>query len=83
MHMLSRRLQLLLDEGRYRRIAAAAGRRKVSVATVVRDAIDRDLAGPEIRRREAGKRILRATPMPIGDVDEMLSELEELRGRRG
>lgn len=83
MHMLTRRLQILLDDGRYRRLASVARRRKVSVSTVVRDAIDRDLAGPDRRRHEAGKRILAATPMPIGDVDEMLAELDALRSRHG
>jgi len=83
MHMLSRRLQILLDEARYRRLSSVARRRKVSVSTVVRDAIDRDLSGPDTRRREAGRRILRATPMPIGDLEETLAELELLRGRHG
>ena len=38
---MERRLQILLDEERYARISAAAKRRGVSVATVVREAIDR------------------------------------------
>lgn len=83
MSMLSRRLQILVDEMQYRRLASTARRRRVSVSTVVREAIERDLSGPDIRRREAGRRILRAPAMPIDDVDAVLAELDELRGRRG
>ena len=83
MHMLSRRLQILVDEGQYLRLATVARRRKVSVSTVVRDAIARDMAGPDARRHVAGERILRAIPMPIGDLDETLEELDGLRARRG
>jgi hypothetical protein len=36
--MLSHRLQLLLDEERYQRIATLAKQRKMSVAAVVREA---------------------------------------------
>lgn len=84
MSMLTRRLQVLLDEGQYRRLEGTAKRRRVSVSTVVRDAIDRDLrAGDDVRRREAGRRILSAPAMAVPEVDELLAELDELRGRRG
>ena len=82
MSMLSRRLQILIDEDRYRRLAARARSRRVSVATVVRDAIDRDLEVPSLGRAEAGRRFLAANPMAIGDLDELLGELDRLRGRR-
>ncbi len=37
---MTRRLQLLLDEERYQRVAAEAKRQRLSVAAVIRDAID-------------------------------------------
>lgn len=82
MSMLTRRLQVLVDDQRYRRLEAAARRRRVSVATVVRDAIDRDLGSPVLARAAAGKRFLDAPPMEVGDVDQLLDELDRLRGRR-
>jgi hypothetical protein len=84
MSMLNRRLQILLDEPRYRRLEQVAKRRRVSVSTVVRDAIDRDLRSlDDVRRREAGRRFLDGPEMAVPDVDELLVELDALRGRRG
>lgn len=37
---MTRRLQILLDEGRYARLEERASRRGASVATLVREAID-------------------------------------------
>lgn len=79
---LERRLQVLLDEERHQRLASIAAERGVSVATVVREAIDRGLASTEGRRRAAGQRILAAADMPVPDTDALLQEVEELRGRR-
>lgn len=84
MHMpLDRRLQLLLDEERYQKVAAVAEQQHTSVAAVIRDAIDRGLRGPDAERAAAGRRVLEATPMPVPDVPELLAELHALRGRRG
>jgi Arc/MetJ-type ribon-helix-helix transcriptional regulator len=84
MSMLTRRLQVLLDEGQYRRLEQVAKRRRVSVSTVVRDAIDRDLRSlDDVRRREAGQRFLDGPEMEVPDADELLAELDALRGRRG
>jgi hypothetical protein len=82
MSMLGRRLQVLIDESRYQRLEAAAHRRGVSVATIVREAIDRDLGAPALGRRAAGRRFLDAPPMEVGSVEALLEELDELRGRR-
>jgi len=83
MLMLTRRLQILVDDERYQALERAAKERRVSVATVVRDAIDRDLAGPGLRRAEAGRRLLDAEPMEVGSIDDLVNELDALRGRRG
>jgi hypothetical protein len=82
MLMLNRRLQILVDEDRYRALERTARERRVSVATVVRDAIDRDLAGPQSKRAAAGRRILDAAPMPVPEtVEDLKRELAEARGR--
>ena len=80
MCMLERRLQILLDEERYRRIAGVAQRRGVSVARVIREAIDAFVPGSDGKRAAAARRILAAPPMPVPDVDDLRKELDELRG---
>lgn len=79
---LDRRLQLLLDEERYRRVAELAGQRGTSVAAVIREAIDRGLPSPDRRRRAAARRVLDAEPVEVPDVPDLLAELEQLRSRR-
>ncbi len=83
MSMFEHRLQILLDDERHRRITSVARERGVSVATVVREAIDRGLAGPTSRRKSAGRRLLDASDMPVPDPQELKEELETLRARRG
>lgn len=80
---LDRRLQILIDDDRHHRITALARERGVSVATIVREAIDRGLGTTAARRREAGRRILEADDMPVPDVAELKAELDALRGRHG
>lgn len=80
--MLHRRLQVLIDDERHRRLRAAARRRKVSVATIVREAIDRELGSPAPGRVEAGRRFLDAPAMDVGEVTDLFAELDGLRGRR-
>jgi hypothetical protein len=80
MSMYARRLQILIDEPRYRRLAAHAHARKVSVAEVVREAIDVAIPADAERRVRAGRRILAAPPTPVPEtVDELKAELDELR----
>lgn len=83
MSMYSHRLQILLDDDRHERITVSARERGVSVATVVREAIDRGLPGAESRRRAAGRALLDAPDMAVPDPAELRTELEALRGRRG
>lgn len=81
--MLERRLQILLDEARYQRVAAEARHRGVSVASVIREAIDRALPATAPQREAAADRILSAPDMPVPpDPSGLKAELEELRGQR-
>ena len=79
MSMYERRLQVLIDEPRYRRLAARARERKVSVAEVVREAIDLAVPADAAGKRAAWQRIKAAPRMPVPDVDELQAELDELR----
>lgn len=80
---LEHRLQILLDDERHRRITALARERGVSVATVVREAIDRGLSSPDNRRKSAGRRLLDAPDMRVPEPHHLKEELDALRGRRG
>lgn len=81
MRNLERRVQILLDEPRYRKIAAEAHRRRVSVATVVREAIDQ-MPPDADQRRASIARILAATPIPVpADPAELRRELDMARDR--
>ena len=82
MHMLERRLQILLDDARYRRLTTAARERGTSVAAVVRDAIDLALPADLAKKRAALEAILAAEPMPVPDVEELKEEIAEGRSRR-
>ena len=73
---------MLLDDERHARITTVARERGVSVATVVREAIDRGVADPSDSRRSAGRRILEAADMTVPDPAGLGEELEALRARR-
>ncbi|MGA9874859.1 MAG: hypothetical protein WBQ21_03535 [Solirubrobacteraceae bacterium] len=79
---LEHRLQILIDDERHRLIVRRARERGVSVATVVREAIDRGVSGPSSRRLAAGRRLLAASDMPVPEPAELRAELDTLRGRR-
>jgi hypothetical protein len=79
---LEHRLQILLDDERHQRISTVARERGVSVATVVREAIDRGVPRPDVRRRAAGRRLLEAADMPVSLAPgDLLAELDALRSR--
>lgn len=82
MSMLTRRLQILIDDERWARLEAEAARRQVAVAVVVREAIDAAYPVDRTTRQRAARRILDADPMPVPDPGGLRSELDDLRGRR-
>jgi hypothetical protein len=79
----TRRLQILIDEEQYRRLEAAAARRKVPVAVVVREALDARLALHPEERNAAAETILSAVRMKVGAPEQLRAELDALRGRAG
>ncbi len=67
MLMFTRRLQVLLDEERYARLAGRAADRGTSIATLVREAIDSRFPAVHPDKSVAAERILAADPMPVPD----------------
>ena len=80
--MLTRRLHILVDEERFRRIEREAKSRKISVAEVIREAVDRSLPATWPDRKAAGEAILSATTMPVPlDPADLRRELADARDR--
>ncbi|MGH9073650.1 MAG: ribbon-helix-helix protein, CopG family [Acidimicrobiales bacterium] len=79
--MLRRRLQVLVDEDRWARLEHEARRRRVSVGTVVREAIDERLPGDAEQRRIALQGVLDADPMEVPSRDDLRRELRDARSR--
>lgn len=66
MHMADHRVQIQLDEDRYQKVAHEAARRGVSIAEIIREAIDQ-LPVDADSRQAAIAAILTAEPMPVPD----------------
>ncbi len=64
--MLDHHVQIILDEGRYQKVAREAARSGASIDVIIREAIDR-LASHDEERSAAVAAILAATPMPAPD----------------
>jgi hypothetical protein len=82
MHMLDKRMQILLDTRRYEKVARLARRRGVPAAAVIRDAIDQ-LADEEEweQRRRAIEAILAAPSIDVPvDPHDLRRELDDARG---
>jgi hypothetical protein len=62
--MLERRVHILLDDARYRRVAAIARKGKTSVAAVIRECLDRSLDVEPEGKRRAVEELLAAEPTP-------------------
>jgi hypothetical protein len=79
--MMEHRLHILHDDRRYRKVTREAERRGVSVAAVVRDAID-ELVDRDEMRQAAFDRILQAEPVPFPeDPADLRAELDEAHDR--
>jgi hypothetical protein len=78
--MLNRRLQILIDDARFRRLEAVARERRLSIAAVIRDAIDAALPADLVKKERAAAALLTADPMPVpATVEELKAELDEAR----
>jgi len=79
MSMLDRRLQVLIDEDRWARLEQEAIKRKVSISTLVREAIDDRYPSLNDLRRTALQAALNAQPLAVPDLDDLRRELDEVR----
>lgn len=82
MCMLTERMQILLDGERRRRLEHEASARGVSVAALIRDAIDLVYPSTADERRHAAALVFDAEPMEVPDAAALRAELDELRGQR-
>lgn len=73
---------MLIDHERWSRLEREAVRRGVSVAMLVREAIDERFPGDAEVRRAALQSVLDADPMDVPHSRELLTELEAVRSRR-
>lgn len=81
--MFERRLQILIDDARYRRLVRASRERNQSVSAIIRDAIDRFLPSDAAKKRAALDAILAADPIPVPErVEELKAEIAEGHARR-
>jgi hypothetical protein len=81
MCILTRRLQILLEERQYARLEAYATERGLSVGAAVREAIDKAIPSDAARRQAAARVILAAEPIEVGSVEELKRELDEAHAR--
>lgn len=72
----------MLDEVRYRRVVGHAKRRGVSVAAVVRQALDGFFGEDDDSRAAAARTILAAEKMPLPDPGSLKEEIRQTRDRR-
>jgi len=64
---LNRRFQILIEPEQFDRLERAAARSGASVASIIRDAIDRYLPDGGIDTRSAAEFLLAAPAVPVGD----------------
>jgi hypothetical protein len=79
MSMYTERLQVLITPDQRRRLEAEARHRGSSVATVVREAIDRTVVGPTREERIQAVEAIAAMKIPNLTVDEIEAIIDEER----
>lgn len=71
MSTLTHRLQILLDDERVERLQRHASQRRMSVAALIRDAIDLAYPSERADQQRAVDEFLSAEPMPVDEWPEM------------
>ena len=88
MHMLNRRLQVLVDDERFERLARESERIGAPVGELVRRAIDHEFPGKgrDAERERAGRELLEMPPPPGDgaepDWEDQKQELRDARSSR-
>lgn len=78
MALMSRRLQILVDDERYARLEREADRRGSSVATLVREAIDASFPADGPSRADAARLLLDAGPLDFGEWPDAKGEIADM-----
>ncbi|MGH3544769.1 MAG: hypothetical protein ACRDPW_02385 [Mycobacteriales bacterium] len=78
--MFSERTQVLLSKGQRSRVERLARRRRTSVGSVIREAIDAQLFPQHSERRQSAERLFQLDA-PVADWDVMKEEI--IRGAAG
>jgi hypothetical protein len=81
---MSKRLQVLLDEREFEELQHQAREEQMTVAEWVRRSLRaarRQSASGDVRRKLAAIRAAAGHSFPVGDVEEMLAEIERGYGR--
>ena len=81
MSMKTERLQVLIEPEQRERLERTAASRGVSVAALVRDAIDVVFPPRDAPRSRAAAAILAVEPMDLPAPDGLRAELDDLRAR--
>ncbi len=79
---MSHRLQILLDEEQYDRLAQRAKAQGRSIGALIREAIDHMWTGTDIRKAALLDAILADAPMPVPEPADLALELDEIHGSR-
>lgn len=81
MAILTRRLQILLEEKRFAQLESLARQRETTVAQLVREALDRAYPSSGLPAEIAADRFLARPPLDFGTWEEAKREIEEGLGR--
>lgn len=81
MSMKTERLQVLIETEQRERLERIAAQRGVSVASLVRRAIDVAYPSGFEQKAAVAAGILAAEPMDVPEPDELRAELDLIRGR--
>jgi hypothetical protein len=83
MSRLNRRVHVLLDDERLKRLRERAEATGASVGAVIRTAVDRELEEAEKDARAAAfESFMSAPPLPVGTPEELDRELETMLDRK-
>ena len=79
---LTHRLQVLLDEDQYQRLAKRAHAEQRSVGSMIREAVDLVWTGPNAQKVSLLEALLAEEPMSVPDPEELSRELQDFRSER-
>jgi hypothetical protein len=79
---LTRRVELLFDPDQYSRLEEIARSRGVSVAAVIRSAVDREDLRPALAEKRVAVEELLRVEAPVGTWEEVKEDILEHAGRQ-